>query len=51
MSQAPIGQTPQKITGPDHDPVDDIIGWCPDGGCSFHLFQMKMMIVQNEVLL
>ena len=18
-----------------HDPVDDLIGWCPDGGCSF----------------
>jgi hypothetical protein len=35
MGQAPIGQTPQKITGPDHDPVDDIIGWCPDGGCEF----------------
>ena len=35
IGQAPIGQAPQKITGPDHDPVDDIIGWCPDGGCEF----------------
>jgi hypothetical protein len=21
--------------GPDYDPVDDLVGWCPDGGCSF----------------
>jgi hypothetical protein len=21
--------------GPSHDPVDDLVGWCPDGGCSF----------------
>ena len=19
--------------GPDYDPVDDLVGWCPDGGC------------------
>lgn len=31
----PIGATPQKITGPPKDPVDDLVGWCPDGGCSF----------------
>jgi len=21
--------------GPDYDPVDELVGWCPDGGCSF----------------
>ena len=21
--------------GPSHDPVDDLVGWCPDGGCYF----------------
>ena len=21
--------------GPDYDPVDDLVGWCPDGGCTF----------------
>ena len=31
----PIGATPQKITGPPKDPVDELIGWCPDGGCTF----------------
>ena len=20
---------------PDYDPVDELVGWCPDGGCSF----------------
>ena len=31
-------QQPQQqghSKGPDYDPVDDLIGWCPDGGCSF----------------
>ena len=29
-------QQPDKPgKGPNHDPVDDLIGWCPDGGCSF----------------
>ena len=35
VTQQSIGQTPQKINSPPSDPVDDIIGWCPDGGCSF----------------
>jgi glutaredoxin len=30
-----IGQQPSKINGPLNDPVDDLVGWCPDGGCSF----------------
>ena len=21
--------------GPEYDPVDELVGWCPDGGCSF----------------
>ena len=21
--------------GPNYDPVDDLVGWCPDGGCAF----------------
>ena len=25
----------EKGKGPNYDPVDDLIGWCPDGGCSF----------------
>ena len=25
----------QGQQGPNYDPVDDLIGWCPDGGCSF----------------
>jgi hypothetical protein len=30
------GGGPAKVEkGPSHDPVDDLIGWCPDGGCSF----------------
>ena len=37
--QAPqqgIGARPTKVEkGPSHDPVDDIVGWCPDGGCEF----------------
>jgi len=29
-------QQPDKPNkGPNHDPVDELIGWCPDGGCSF----------------
>ena len=35
MQPASIGKEPQKIKGPDYDPVDDIVGWCPDGGCTF----------------
>ena len=31
----PIGQQPQKMKGPNYDPVDDIVGWCVDDGCSF----------------
>ena len=31
-----IGNQPAKVEkGPDHDPIDDLVGWCPDGGCSF----------------
>ncbi len=30
-----IGQRPQKMSSPDYDPVDDIVGWCPGDGCSF----------------
>ena len=29
-SMKSIGQEPEK-----KDPVDELIGWCPDGGCSF----------------
>ena len=29
-SMKSIGQEPEKT-----DPVDELIGWCPDGGCSF----------------
>lgn len=29
-SMKSIGQEPKK-----EDPVDELIGWCPDGGCSF----------------
>ena len=29
-SMKSIGQEPEK-----NDPVDELIGWCPDGGCSF----------------
>jgi hypothetical protein len=28
-------QPQQSQQSADHDPVDDLIGWCPDGGCSF----------------
>jgi len=28
-------QAPQQDKGADYDPVDDLVGWCPDGGCSF----------------
>ena len=28
-------QSDKPGKGPNHDPVDDLIGWCPDGGCSF----------------
>ena len=31
--QQQIAGKPDK--GPGYDPVDDLIGWCPDGGCSF----------------
>ena len=34
-AQQTIGQPPQKISSPDYDPVDDIVGWCVDDGCSF----------------
>ena len=35
-AQQSIGQKPVKAEkGPSHDPIDDLIGWCPDGGCSF----------------
>ena len=27
-----IGQRPQKMSSPDYDPVDDIVGWCPGDG-------------------
>jgi len=30
-----IGQEPTKTNGPLNDPIDDLVGWCPDGGCSF----------------
>ena len=30
-----IGQEPTKTNGPLNDPVDDLVGWCPDGGCTF----------------
>ena len=34
--QGQAQQHPDKPgKGPNHDPVDDLIGWCPDGGCSF----------------
>ena len=33
--QQTIGQQPQKMSSPDYDPVDDIVGWCVDEGCSF----------------
>ena len=33
--QQTIGQPPQKMSSPDYDPVDDIVGWCVDDGCSF----------------
>jgi hypothetical protein len=36
--QQSIGATPTKVEkGPSHDPIDDIIGWCPDGGCEFSM--------------
>jgi len=28
-----LAEKPGK--GPNYDPVDDLVGWCPDGGCSF----------------
>ena len=34
-AQQTIGQPPQKMSSPDYDPVDDIVGWCVDDGCSF----------------
>ena len=30
-----LAEKPDK--GPNYDPVDDLVGWCPDGGCSFSL--------------
>ena len=35
QEQHRIGQAPSKVKGPGYDPVDDLVGWCPDGGCSF----------------
>ena len=35
IDQQGIGQQPQKMSSPDYDPVDDIVGWCVDDGCSF----------------
>ena len=35
QGQQGIGQQPQKMSSPDYDPVDDIVGWCVDDGCSF----------------
>ena len=35
IDQQGIGQQPQKMSTPDYDPVDDIVGWCVDDGCSF----------------
>lgn len=36
MQQQPENNLPDKPgKGPDYDPVDDLVGWCPDGGCSF----------------
>lgn len=34
-SMKSIGQEPTKTNGPLNDPIDDLVGWCPDGGCSF----------------
>lgn len=31
--QNQLAEKPGK--GPNYDPVDDLVGWCPDGGCSF----------------
>ena len=34
--QQPDNNLPDKPgKGPDYDPVDDLVGWCPDGGCTF----------------
>ncbi len=27
----------KPVKGPAYDPVDDLVGWCPDGGCSFSI--------------
>ena len=36
QQQQPENNLPDKPgKGPDYDPVDDLVGWCPDGGCSF----------------
>ena len=35
QDQQGIGQQPQKMSSPEYDPVDDIVGWCVDDGCSF----------------
>ena len=36
MQHQPENNLPDKPgKGPDYDPVDDLVGWCPDGGCSF----------------
>ena len=33
--QGQQGLPQEQGKGPNYDPVDDLIGWCPDGGCSF----------------
>lgn len=40
MQQQPMQQPENNLPdkpgkGPDYDPVDDLVGWCPDGGCTF----------------
>ena len=38
QQQQQVGQPSQNSnngSNPDHDPVDDLIGWCPGEGCSF----------------
>ena len=38
QQQQQVGQPPttqNSGSNPDHDPVDDLVGWCPGEGCSF----------------
>ena len=35
LSSAPQNGPTKPGQGSEYDPVDDLIGWCPDGGCSF----------------